>query len=68
MTHWKKLTNPNYLGAYAFEAGEEKIVTIDFVEQEEVISTDGKSEVCIVAHLAGEKPLILNSMSVSSTS
>lgn len=60
MTHWKKLTNPNYLGAYAFEAGEEKIVTIDFVEQEEVISTDGKSEVCIVAHLAGEKPLILN--------
>ena len=60
MTHWKKLTNPNYLGAYAFEAGEEKIVTIDFVEQEEVISTDGKAEVCIVAHLAGEKPLILN--------
>ena len=60
MTHWKKLTNPNYLGAYAFEAGEEKIVTIDFVEQEEVISTDGKTEVCIVAHLAGEKPLILN--------
>lgn len=60
MTHWKKLTNPNYLGAYAFEAGEEKIVTIDFVEQEEVVSTDGKMEVCIVAHLAGEKPLILN--------
>lgn len=22
-THWKKLTNPDYLGAYAFDPGEE---------------------------------------------
>lgn len=59
-THWKKLTNPDYLGSYAFDPGEEKIVTIDFVAQEEVKGADGRTENCIVAHLIGEKPLILN--------
>ena len=59
-THWKKLTNPNYLGAYAFNPGEEKIVTIDYVAQEEIVGADGRSDRCIVAHLVEEKPLILN--------
>ena len=59
-THWKKLTNPNYLGAYAFAPGEEKIVSIDYVAQESVVGTEGKTDTCIVAHLVGEKPLILN--------
>lgn len=59
-THWKKLTNPNYLGAYAFNPGEEKIVTIDYVAQEEIVGAEGRSDRCIVAHLVGEKPLILN--------
>ena len=59
-THWKKLTNPNYLGAYAFAPGEEKIVSIDYVAQESVIGAEGKTDTCIVAHLIGEKPLILN--------
>ena len=59
-THWKKLTNPNYLGSYAFEPGEEKIVTIDHVVQEEVTGQEGKASMCIVAHLVNEKPLILN--------
>lgn len=59
-THWKKLTNPNYLGSYAFDPGEEKIVTIDYVCQESVIGSEGRSDSCIVAHLKDEKPLILN--------
>lgn len=59
-THWKKLTSPNYLGAYAFAPGEEKIVSIDYVAQESVVGTEGKTDTCIVAHLVGEKPLILN--------
>ena len=59
-THWKKLTNPDYLGSYAFDPGEEKIVTIDHVTQEEVMGAEGRTSVCIVAHLVGEKPLILN--------
>lgn len=59
-THWKKLTNPDYLGAYAFNPGEEKIVTIESVGQEELIGSDGRASLCIVAHLIGEKPLVLN--------
>jgi hypothetical protein len=59
-THWKKLTNPNYLGSYAFEPGEEKIVTIDYVAQEDVVGQEGRASSCIVAHLIDEKSLILN--------
>ena len=61
MTHWKKLTNPNYIGSYAFQPGEEKPVTIKTVGQEEVQSPEGGKELCIVAHFVQpEKPLILN--------
>lgn len=61
-THWKKLTNPDYLGSYAFQRGEEKIVTIDYVRQETVTGPEGKKSECIVAHFKqpDAKPLILN--------
>ena len=61
-THWKKLTNPNYIGAYAFDEGEEKVGTIDYVKQESVKSTEGKEEECIVCHFKERdmKPLVLN--------
>lgn len=63
MTHWKKLTNPNYLGSYAFQPGEEKPLTIKSVCQEEVTNPaePDKKESCIVARFEQpEKPLILN--------
>ena len=61
MTHWKKLTNPNYIGSYAFQPGEEKPVMIKSVGQEEVTNPEGGKESCIVAHFVqDEKPLILN--------
>ena len=61
MTHWKKLTNPNYLGSYAFQPGEEKAVTISTVGQEPVRNPEGETENLIVAHFEQpEKPLILN--------
>lgn len=63
VTHFKKLMNPDYIGAYAFEPGEEKTVTIDYVRAESVIGADGKKEECIVAHFKepNVKPMILNS-------
>lgn len=63
MTHWKKITNPNYLGSYAFKPGEEKAVSIKEVKIEEVTNTlnEYKKEKCIVAYFhQNEKPLILN--------
>lgn len=62
LTHWKKLTNPDYLGAYAFDKGEEKTATISRVCQEIVCGAEGKKEECTVAHFQepGLKPMILN--------
>lgn len=62
LTHWKKLDNPDYIGAYAFQPGEEKVVTIRSVNREVVTGAEGKKEECTVVHFAeNEKPLILNS-------
>lgn len=59
-THWKKLTNPNYLGSWSFQPGEEKTVTIKEVKQEIVKNQNG-SEECTIAYFDEDvKPLILN--------
>lgn len=61
LTHWKKLENPDYIGAYALEPGKDLNVTIDKVERVEITGTGGKKEECTVATLKGDhKPLILN--------
>ena len=60
-THWKKLHNPDYLGAYYFNPGEDIIVTIKKVQNEIVTGTDGKAENCSVIYFAENiKPMILN--------
>lgn len=62
LTHWKKLTNPDYLGAYAFQPGQDMIATIKFVANEIVTGADGKKESCSVMHFVENdiKPLVLN--------
>lgn len=61
LTHWKKLTNPDYLGAYALEPGQDLIVTIKSVANEVVTGADGKKETCLVMRFADDvKPMILN--------
>lgn len=62
-THWKKLDNPDYLGAYALHPGQDLIVQIKSVGQEEVYNpTSNKKETCTVAHFTDRniKPMILN--------
>lgn len=59
-THWKKLVNPDYIGAYSLPEGEDMIVTILSVSREIVVSTNGKKEECTVAKLKDQKPMILN--------
>lgn len=61
LTHWKKLTNPDYLGAYALQPGQELIATIKSVANEVVTGTDGKKETCLVMRfMENIKPMILN--------
>lgn len=62
-THWKKLENPDYLGAYALQPNQDLIVQIKSVGQEEVYNpSNNKKETCTVAHFTDPnvKPMILN--------
>jgi len=61
-THWRKMTNPNYMGAYSLDEGRDVILTIAYVRQEDVIGSDGKKEECAVCHWKERdfKPMILN--------
>ena len=59
-THWKRLINPEFIGAYSLPDGQDLTVVIDFVQLQEITGTGGKKEDCTVAHLQGEKPMILN--------
>ena len=61
-THWKKLHNPDFLGAYALEPGKDLIATIKSVTKEKVVGADGKKEECMVMRFQEQiKPMIVNS-------
>lgn len=67
-THWKKLTNPNYIGAYSLEDGKDLIVEITNVKREFVTGENGKKDECTVAELKGQKPFVLNATNQKSIS
>lgn len=50
LTHWKQTQNPDYLGAWALQPGEEPVLTIKSAGVEKVVGTDGKKEECLVIH------------------
>jgi len=64
VTHWKKLTSQNYMGAYDLQPDQEVKVKIESVKQEMVKFFDGKKveeSDCLVARYVGaKKPMILN--------
>ena len=69
LTHWKKLHNPDYIGAYALMNGDESTeltVTIRSVSNQQITGADGKKEECTVAVLEGQKPMILNATNLKS--
>ena len=61
-THWRKFHNPDYLGAYAFQPDEEKVLTISKVDENDVKNKDGKSDTVMTVHFKEKdtKPLICN--------
>jgi hypothetical protein len=60
-THWKKLINPDYLGAYSLEPGKDMTLTISKIVREVVKGEGGKKEECTVAYFVEkQKPMILN--------
>lgn len=60
-THWKKLTNPNYMGDYSIPQKGDLVAVIKYISKEKVTGVGGKTEEEMVAHFSdGNKPLILN--------
>ena len=60
-THFKRLINPDYLGAYSLDPGKDMILTIKSVGKEMITGAGGKQEECIVCHwVENQKPMILN--------
>lgn len=64
-THWKKLHNPDYLGAYSLadNSGKytEQLVTVSKVEMKRVKGLNNKEEDCITCWFTQyPKPMILN--------
>lgn len=59
-THWKKLVDPRYIGAYALPNGEDLVVTIHSVQRETITMMGGKKEDHSIMHIVGQKPMILN--------
>lgn len=64
LTHWKKLTDPRYIGAHDFQPNQEITLTIESVIQEKIELFNGsRNEIkdCVLARFKGaKKPLILN--------
>ena len=64
-THWRKLINPDYLGAYSLDNGngsyKNATYTITGTEQKEVTGQDGKKLKLILYLKESKKPMILNS-------
>lgn len=58
-THWKKLVNLDYIGAYSLN-GKDLVVEITEVSVKRVKGEGGKEEECTVATLKGQKPFIIN--------
>ena len=64
LTHWKKMTDPKYIGSYDFQPGQELKVTIEKIENVNIELFNGKkleTKNCMLAYFKGaKKPMILN--------
>lgn len=59
--HWKKTTNPTYLGSWDFDDGKDMIVQVKDLKQDMIQTQTGGREEKTVMYFEGDvKPLILN--------
>jgi hypothetical protein len=58
---WKRLMNPDYIGAYILDPGQEMTLTIDRVVSEKIKGEKGKIDIKPVIYFKEQiKPMILN--------
>lgn len=69
LTHWRKMNDQRYLGAYSLDPGKDLTLTIKEVKREEVVSEGNRKEMCIIVYFKEDsKPLILNSTNAKTIS
>lgn len=66
--HWRKTTNPTYIGAWDFEDGKDMIVRIKDVRPEMVQNQQGREEKIVAYFENGVKPMILNATNMKAIS
>ena len=59
-THWRKVHNPNYLGAYSLDQGKDLILTIKKAGVEKVKNERGSEECTVISFVENQKPMIIN--------
>jgi len=63
-THWRTILTTEYLGGVDLDDGngghKDTVVTIEKALKENVMDQTGNKEACLVLHLVGLKPMILN--------
>ena len=60
-THWRKISNSNYLGSWDLEPNEKRIVTILAVAQEMLkANPQAEEQPCVVAEIKDSLPMVLN--------
>lgn len=58
--HWRKFFNPKYIGEWDFEPGEEMIVQVKDIREEDVMNPQGQTSKMLVVYFEnGVKPLIV---------
>jgi hypothetical protein len=71
-THFKKLRNPNYIGAWDLMDENGKItnlvVTISDTKKEMVFDGNGKQEECVVFYFTEKKPMVMNATNLKTIS
>lgn len=69
-THWKKMNNPDYLGAYVLEPGEDLVLTIASAGEETYVGNAGKKETGLLVHFKEKeyKPMICNATNAKTIS
>ena len=66
--HWKKTTNPNYIGSWDFDDGKDIIVQVQDIRQEMIQNQQGGRDEKLVMYFEnGVKPLILNKTNMQAT-
>lgn len=71
LTHWKSTMNPDYLGAWALQPGQETILTITKAVKEMVTGSDGKKEERLVIYYSekfGPGKMIVNATNAKAIS